>query len=89
MVVFFDGFSGNFVQTVVREAIHIRINNLALNHNTGKLYIPEIFNHLFEADTSSNESDQMVDSDLPQGQTYLTFPINRFSTEVCIANKVA
>ena len=32
---------------VVREvlqAIHIRINNLALNHNTGKMHIPEIFN---------------------------------------------
>ena len=31
-----------------REAIHIRINNPVLNHNTGKMYVPEIFNHPLE-----------------------------------------
>ena len=36
-----------------REAIHTRINNPALNHNTGKMYIPEIFNHLLGADGST------------------------------------
>ena len=29
-----------------REAIHIRSNNAALNHNIGKLNIPKIFNQL-------------------------------------------
>ena len=33
-----------------RKAIHIRINNLALNHNTGKMCIPEILISLLGAD---------------------------------------
>ena len=28
---------------VAREAIHIRINNSTVNYNTGKMYVPEIF----------------------------------------------
>ena len=35
---------------VAREAIYIRINHLVLNHNTGKMYIPEIFNSLLGAE---------------------------------------
>ena len=38
-----------------RKAIQIRIHNPALNHKTGKLYIPEIFNCFLEADRLSNE----------------------------------
>ena len=45
------------VATGSREAIHIRINNPAFYCNTGKMYIPEIFNHLLGADRYSNESD--------------------------------
>ena len=30
---------GKQVTRDAREALHIRINNLALNHNTGKMYI--------------------------------------------------
>ena len=44
------------VARVPREAIYIRINNSALNHNAGKMYIPEIFNHL-SGDKASIESD--------------------------------
>ena len=54
-----------------RESILIRINNCALNDNTGKMYIPEIFNNLLGADGSTNESNQMGDSDCTQGHTYL------------------
>ena len=71
---------------VVREAIHITIRNHVFNCNTGKMYIPEIFNHLLGVDRSSNESDEMVDSNLPQGCTHLTFPSNRFFSAVCLAN---
>ena len=38
--------------------------NPALNFNTRKMHIPEIFNHLLGADRSSNESDQTADSEL-------------------------
>ena len=62
---------------VAREAIHIRINSSALHCNTGKMYIPKIFSYLFGGYRSSNESNQVVDSDLPQGHTYLTIPSNR------------
>ena len=68
------------------EAIHIRINNPALNYKTGTMNIPEIFNKLLGADGSSNESNQMVDSDHPQGLTHLTVPSNRFPRAVCLAN---
>ena len=69
-----------------REAIHIGINNPALHHNTGKMYIPEIFSHLLGADRYSRESNQVVDSDLPQGYTHLTIASDRFSQAVCLAN---
>ena len=36
-------------------------------------------------DRSSNESDQMVDSDLPQHHMHLTIPSNRFSRAVSLA----
>ena len=38
------------VGTEAREATHIRINSPDLNCNTGKMYIPEIFNHLLGAE---------------------------------------
>ena len=44
-----------------REVIHIRIKNPALNCNTGKMYILEIFNHLLGADRSSNEFNQLAE----------------------------
>ena len=69
-----------------RDATCIRINNSALSHNTGKMYIPEIFNHLLGVDESTNESNQDVDSDLPQGHTHLTILTNRFSRTVHLAN---
>ena len=39
-----------------REAIHIGIDNSALNYNTGKIYIPAIFNIFPEVDRSSHIS---------------------------------
>ena len=48
-------------QKIVREVIHVRINNPALNCNAAKMYIPEIFNHLLGADRSTSESNQVVD----------------------------
>ena len=56
-----------------REAIHIRINNPALNHDMGKMYIPEIFNNLFGADVSTNESNPLGVSDNPQSQSSYHF----------------
>ena len=70
----------------VREAIHIRINNPTLNCNTGRMYIPEIFNHLLGADRSTDESQQVADSDLSQGHTHLTIQGNRFFRSACLAN---
>ena len=69
-----------------REDIHIGINNHALNCSTGKMHIPEIFKCLLGVDRSSNESDQMIDSDLPLGHTHLTIPSNMFSRAVCLVN---
>ena len=54
-----------------RETIHIRINilelikinNLSLNCNMGKMYIPEIVNNLPGEDGSTNESNPWGDSD--------------------------
>ena len=66
---------------VAREAIHIRISKPALNHNMGKMHIPEIFTYLVGADRSSKKSDQMVDSDLPQSCIHLTIP--RIISEQC------
>ena len=66
-----------------REAIHIRINNPVLKWNSRKMCIQEIFNSLFGADGSTNESSQMVDSVCPQ---HLTVPSHRFSRAVCLAN---
>ena len=68
-----------------REAICIRINT-ALNNNTGKMDIPEIFSYLLGADRSTNESNQVVDSDLIQGHMYFTIPNNRLFRAVCLAN---
>ena len=65
-----------------REAIHIRINKPALNHNPEKLYVPEIFNHLLGADGSSN----VIDSDLPQYHAHLALQSNKFFRVVCLAN---
>ena len=56
--------------------------NNVLQHNTGKMYIAKIFNHLLVADRSSIEYNQVVDSDLPQDHTHLTIPSNRSSREV-------
>ena len=64
------------------EVIHIKINNPALNENTGKMYIPEIFNQLLGAHRYSNELDQMLDSDLPQGHSHFTIPSKRISRAV-------
>ena len=55
-----------------REAIHIRINDPALNCTTEKMSIPEI-NNLLGADGSTNKSKQMLGSDYPQSHTHLTF----------------
>ena len=51
------------VPTEATEVIHIRINHPILNHNMGKMYIPEIFNNLLGADGSTKESNQIKDSD--------------------------
>ena len=40
----------------VREVIHIRISNPALNCSMGKMYIPEIFNNLLGADGSTSHT---------------------------------
>ena len=45
--------------------------------------IPEI---LLGADRPSDRSVQMADPDLPQGQTHLTFPSNRFARAMCLTN---
>ena len=68
-----------------RKAIHIRINNLALSHNRGKLYIPWMYNNLLGADRPSYLSVQMAEPALQQGHTHLTIPSNRFSRTVCLA----
>ena len=52
-----------------KEAIRIRINNPALNHNTGKLYISEILSNLLGADGSTNEYNPMGDSDNPKSHS--------------------
>ena len=70
------------------KAIHIRINNLSLNHNTVKMYIPEIFNNLLGANSLSNGSVEIVDPDLPEGHTDLTIPSNRFSKAMCFLNQL-
>ena len=70
-----------------REAIHLRISSPALNCNTGKMYILEIFNNLLAADRSTNESNQMVSSNHVQGHTHLTGQSNRFTRAVCLAIK--
>ena len=72
-----------------RESIQIQINNAAHNCNVDKIYISETFNHLLGADRSSSESNQVIDSDLPQGCTHLTIPIIRFSRIVCLTNYIA
>ena len=69
-----------------REAIYIRNINPALNCNTGKMYIPEIFNNLLGADENTNESNQMGDSNQPKGHIHLTIPSDRFSSTVCFTN---
>ena len=48
-----------------RKVIHSFINNLGLNCNTGKMYIPEIFNSLPDADMPSCRSVKLADLDLP------------------------
>ena len=60
------------VNRKAREAIYSIINNSALNHNMGNMYIPEIFNNLLGADGSTKKSNQMGDSDYPQGYIHLT-----------------
>ena len=60
-----------------------RNNNPALNCNTGKMCIPEIFNNLLGAEKPSDGSVQMADPDLPQGHMHLTIPYNRYSRAVC------
>ena len=50
------------------------------------MYTPEIFDHLFGEDGSTNESNQVVDSDLPQGPTDPTIPSDRFPKVVCLAH---
>ena len=69
-----------------REVIYIKISNATLNYNTGKMYMPEIFNHLLGKDRSFSESNQVVNSDLPQGHTHPIIPSNRFSRAVCLVN---
>ena len=64
-------------------------NKPALNNNTGKIYIPETFNHFPQVDSSSNESDETVEGDLTQGHTHLTIPSNKFSRAVYLVNLVA
>ena len=70
-----------------REAIHIRINNPALNHNIGKMYIIEIINNLLGADVSTIESNPMGDSDCPQSHIHMIAPNNRFSRMACLQIK--
>ena len=53
------------------------------------MYILEIFNHLLRVDGSINESNQVVDLELPQGHVHLTILSNRFSRAVCLVNLVA
>ena len=80
-------YDGKQVTRQARETIHIRINNPTPIHNRGKMYIPEIIKSLLEADKPSEGSVQMADSNLPQGHKHLNIPSNRFSREVCLANK--
>ena len=66
-----------------REAIHIMINNPALNHNRVKMFIPEIFNSLLGADRPSNGSLQVADPNFPLCHSHLIIASNRFSRAVC------
>ena len=66
---------------VVREArvaIHIRISNLALSCNTGKMYILEIFNCLLGAGRPSDGSDQMAGSDFHKVINISPFQVTGF-----------
>ena len=74
---------GKQVVRKVREAIHIRINNPAINYNIGKMNIPEIFNNLLGTDRSSNESDSMGDLDHPQSHIHLIFQVTSLQ-EQCV-----
>ena len=76
-------------QTNCQRSLHIWINNLALNPNTAKICIPEIFNSLLGADRPSDRSVQMVEPDLPQSQTHLAIASNRFSRAMPFGNFVA
>ena len=53
------------------------------------MYILEIFNNIPGADGSTNESNQMGDSDCLQGYTHLTVASNSFARAVCLANEIA
>ena len=74
---------------VATEAIHIGINNPALNSSAGKMNISQIIKHLLGEDRSSNKSNEVVDLNLQEGHTYLTILNNRFFRVVCLTNKVA
>ena len=49
-----------------REAIHIRRNNSALNHNIGKMNIPIIFNQILNTDTKSSAEDSTNSNNQPK-----------------------
>ena len=70
-----------------RETNHIRINNPALNCNTGNRCIPEIWNNLLGVDRPSERPVQVPGLNLPKGHTHLTIPSNRFSRAVCLKIK--
>ena len=74
------------VASKVREAIHIRINNPALNHNMGKMCMPEIFNNLLGADGSTSDANPLGISHHRQSHNHLTILSNRFTRAVCLAN---
>ena len=47
----------NMFPREAREAIHIRRNNPALNHNIGKMNIPKNFNQISNTDNNSRAED--------------------------------
>ena len=52
-----------------REAIHIRRNNPALNHNIGMISIPKIFNQILNTDNNSSAEDSTNSNSQPNPST--------------------
>ena len=72
------------VSREAREAIHIQRSNPALNHNLGKMYIPNIFNQLLGT-TNSPSADISTRPNILLNP--LTISSNRFTRAVHLHNK--